>query len=59
MKVIGKMICNMVPVMKSGLMDHHILVLIHMVRSKELAYINGTMDLNMEVSGKKIKSMVL
>jgi len=59
MKVIGKMICNMVQDMKSGLMDHHILVLIHMVRSKELVYINGMMDLNMEVNGKKIKSMVL
>lgn len=59
MKVIGKMICNTVPDMKSGLMDHHILVLIHMAKSRALVYTNGMMDLNMEVNGKKIKSMVL
>ena len=59
MKVIGKMICNMVPDMKSGRMDHHILVLIHLAKSKELDFTNGMMDLNMEVNGKKIKSMVL
>lgn len=55
MKEIGKMIYNMVKVLKLGLMDLNILDSILMVRNKEKENMNGQMDHIMMVIGMIIK----
>lgn len=55
MKEIGKMIYNMVKVLKLGLMDLNILDSISMVRNKEKENMNGQMDHIMMVIGMIIK----
>lgn len=55
MKEIGKMIYNMVKVLKLGLMDLNILDSISVVRNKEKENMNGQMDHIMMVIGMIIK----
>lgn len=55
MKEIGKMIYNMVKVLKLGLMDLNILDSILMVRNKGKENMNGQMDHIMMVIGMIIK----
>lgn len=55
MKEIGRMIYNMVKVLKLGLMDLNILDSILMVRNKEKENMNGQMDHIMMVIGMIIK----
>ena len=55
MKEIGKMIYNMVKVLKLGLMDLNILDSILMVRNKGKESMNGQMDHIMMVIGMIIK----
>lgn len=58
-KVNGKMICNMAEVLKLGLMDQNMMVTMLSEESMELEHINGMMDHNILVTGKKIRSQVM